>query len=149
MLSLRAATISIYPAGTQNATAQVSGTFLAAKQYSVYVTDSDGGYQATILDDQNVLPPSGYFSVRILQQALKAGAVDIYFLPDGTKLSGVTPLLSAVAPGTVSTYMNVPSGTYDIVVFPTGATHPATNPVVYTSYADLICEWPGTHTANR
>ncbi len=43
------------------------------------------------------------------------------------------PLLTAVIPGTVSSYINVPIGTYAIVIFPTGTKTPAVDPVVYTS----------------
>lgn len=33
----------------------------------------------------------------------------------------------------MSSYINVPVGTYEIVIFPTGTKLPFTNPVVYTS----------------
>jgi hypothetical protein len=77
MLSPSAATVSVYPAGTQKATAQSSGNFLAAEQYSVFVTDSGTSYQASVIADQNTAPSAGNFAVRFLQQASKAGAVDI------------------------------------------------------------------------
>jgi hypothetical protein len=53
-------------------------------------------------------------------------------VPDGSKLSGTKPLLSAVAAGTASAYINIPIGTYQVVIFPTGTPSLSFNPVVYS-----------------
>lgn len=122
LLTPQNGTAYIYPTKTTKAVATAQGQFLAGEQHSVFITDSGAGYTATILTDQVTPPPSGYFSVRILQQALTTGAVDVYLVPSTSTLAGSKPLLSNVAAGSISGYINVTAGTYTIAVTPTGNT---------------------------
>jgi len=124
------ATIKITPTGKSTALAQLSGTLEVSQQHTVYITGQGTDFQVTLLTDQSMAAPAGSFAVRFLQQAIATGAVDIYFVPDGTKIAAAKPVLSDLAPGTVTAYTNIPAGTYDLVVVPAGTT---TNP--YTSAA--------------
>ncbi len=65
-------------------------------------------------------PPAGYVSLRFLQQAAQTGAVDIYLVASNGTLAGAKPLLSDVATGTVSGYLNVQAGSYTLVIAPAG-----------------------------
>ena len=82
------ATAYVYPTGTTKSGASVDGQFLVNEQHSILIADSGKGYTASILTDQPTAAPAGYFSIRFLQQALQAGAVDIYLVPDGGTLAG-------------------------------------------------------------
>ncbi|WP_446744980.1 DUF4397 domain-containing protein [Silvibacterium acidisoli] len=132
-LSPGATTIKIVPTGKpQTTVTSVTGTFTASEQHSVYITDSNGGITAQVLTDQNAAGPGGDVSLRFLQQATGAGNLDIYLAADGSlpvvtgttalDLSKAKPLLSSEAAGSVSSYYNVPPGTYDVIVVPSGAT---------------------------
>ena len=114
------ATSYVIPVGATKPTAQADGQFLVSEQHSVLITDSGKGYTASILTDQPSAAPAGYFSIRFIQQALKAGAMDIYVVPDGAKLADAKPLFTNVAPQSVEGYTNVLAGSYTIVVTPTG-----------------------------
>jgi Domain of unknown function (DUF4397) len=129
------ATAYVYPTGTTKTGASVAGQFLVSEQHSIYITDSGKGYAASILTDQPAAAPAGYFSIRFLQQALKAGAVDIYLVPDGSTLADAKPLYTAVSPQSVEAYANVIAGSYTIVVTPTGViTTPSTStPIQFTA----------------
>lgn len=116
------ATAYVYPVGTTKATTQADGEFLVSQQHSVFITDAGKGYTASILTDQATAAPAGYFSIRFLQQAQKAGAVDIYLVPDGSKLADAKPLFTDAAPQSVEGYANVLAGSYTIVITPTGVT---------------------------
>jgi Domain of unknown function (DUF4397) len=113
-------TAYVFPTGTSKVTAQAQGNFLVSEQHSVFITDSGTGYTASILTDQPAAAPAGYFSIRFLQQALVAGAVDIYLVPNGSTLADAKPLYSNVAPQSVEGYANVLAGSYTIVITPTG-----------------------------
>lgn len=126
------ATAYVVPTKTTTASASVAGAFLVGQQHSVFITDTSGGYQATLLTDQTVNPPAGYVSLRFLQQAVHTGGVDIYLVPSNGTLAGAKPLLSDAATGTVSGYMNVQAGSYTLVIAPAGDTNPKD---VYTSEA--------------
>jgi hypothetical protein len=114
--------VSIFPVSAKTATVQTSGTFLASQQHSVYITDFNSTYQATVLTDQNTPAPAGQISVRFLQQASLSGNVDIYFVPDGSKFTDAKPVLSGLAPGSTTAYLNIPAGTFSVVVVPSGST---------------------------
>lgn len=116
------ATVYAYPVGTKTATASAVGQFLASQEHSLFLTDSGAGYTATILTDQVTTPPSGYISIRFLQQALSVGPVDVYLVPSTSTLAGSKPLLSNLAVQAVTDYIPVPAGTYTVVVTPTGIT---------------------------
>ncbi|MGA7524379.1 MAG: DUF4397 domain-containing protein [Acidobacteriaceae bacterium] len=124
------ATAYVYPTKATTATASVAGAFLVTQQHSVFITDTSTGYQATLLLDQAVLPPAGYVSLRFLQQAPRAGAVDIYLIASTGTFTGAKPLLSHVPPATVSGYVNVQAGSYTLAIAPAGDTNPND---VYTS----------------
>lgn len=113
-------TAYIYPTKTTRATATAQGNFQAGQQHSVFLTDSGASYTATILTDQVTAPPAGYFSVRVLQQALTTGPVDVYLVPGTSTLAGSKPLLSDVAAGAMAGYVNITAGTYTVVVTPAG-----------------------------
>jgi Domain of unknown function (DUF4397) len=125
-------TVNIVPTGKHNVVAQVMGTLLASQQHSVYITDQGADITATLLTDQNVAGPGGAVSLRFLQQATSTGPVDIYLVPDGTKIADAKPLFSALAPGMVTSYLNVPPGNYDVLVAVAGTVTMATT---YTSPA--------------
>jgi hypothetical protein len=127
------ATVSVDPTGKHTATASVTGSLLASEQHTLYITDSSTGYQATLLTDQNTPGPDSAVSIRFLQQAVSTGAVDVYLVPDGTKITDAKPLLTDLAPGTITAYLNIPAGTYDVVVAATGTTTGA-----YTSAATAL-----------
>jgi len=125
-----AATIKIVPAGKNTVLSQLSGTLLSRDQHTVYITGQGATIQSSLLMDANLPAPAGNFSVRFLQAAVSTGAVDIYFVPDGTKIVDAKPVLSGLAAGTVTVYTNIPVGTYDLIVVPAGTVKNA-----YTSAA--------------
>lgn len=129
-------TASVYPTGSTKATASAAGNFLVNEEHSVFITDSGTSYTATILTDQTTLPPAGDFSLRIVQQAINTGAVDVYLLSGSTALADAKPLLSAIPAQTASAYVNVPAGSYTIAVTPTGnikSAYTSTAPVTFSA----------------
>jgi hypothetical protein len=124
------AIVDIEPTGKRTVLAQMNGTFSVNQQHSVYITDQGTSFQANLLTDQNTPAPAGFVSIRFLQQASSTGAVDIYFIPDGTKIADVKPVLSSLPPGTITAYLDIPTGTYDLAIAAAGTTTGA-----YTSAA--------------
>jgi hypothetical protein len=125
--------VDVDPVGTSKATAQTSGTFLDGQQHSVFITDLSSFYRATVLTDQNIAAPSGQISVRFLHCAPLNGDVDIYFVPYGYTISDVNAVLTDLAAGTTTAYINIAAGTYTVVVVPTG-----TATALYTSNSTVF-----------
>ncbi len=109
------------------------GTLLAGHQHSILLTDNGAapnGYVVTVLEDQQVQAAGGHSAFRFLNQAPKTGAVDVYMVPSGTKLTDAVPIVTGVAVGATTGYISFPSQTVTMVITPTGLTTPK-----YTSTA--------------
>ncbi len=122
-------------AGTKQQLVTASGTFLTNAQYTVLVGNYAATLQEVILKDQNQPAPTGDISIRIIDQSVKTGAVDVYLVPSGSTLSTALPILVGVAFNANSGYINIPSGTYTLVVVPTGTKISSTTATLYTGAA--------------
>jgi hypothetical protein len=141
-----ASTITADTAGTKQVLTTATATYAASQQYTVLVGNVAANLQETVLKDQSLPAPAGQISLRVLDQETRyTGGVDVYLVPSGTELSLAAPILTNVLFGGNSGYINVPAGTYSIVLLPTGTvpvvatgTTPATTPIysgTATAYA--------------
>ncbi len=85
-----------------------------------------------VLLDQSSAAPSGEVSLRIIDQATRINNVDVYLVPDGSKITSVNPFLTNISFSTNTGYLNVPAGGYTIMLFPTGTVPTATAVPLYT-----------------
>jgi Domain of unknown function (DUF4397) len=121
-------THSAYTAGTQQQLAAIRGSFAIGGQYTVLTGNVAANLQMTVLRDQATPAPSGQTAFRFLNQATRTGAIDLYLLPSGSTLNGISPIASGLNFGSNTGYINAPSGTYSIVAFPTGSAPSAAAP---------------------
>ena len=127
--------------GTYNATADQAntrtvltgtrGTFLQNVQYTLLVGDVAGGLQSMLLTDQNAPAPSGQVLVRFIDEATRAGSLDIYLVPSGATLANSVPVAQGVTFSQIRNYISVPAGSFSIVVVPNGTTPSATTVATY------------------
>ena len=115
-------TISADHANTRTVLATAGQGMASGQQYTALVGDNLASLQETILTDQSTPAPSGEISVRLIDEATKVGAVDVYLVPSSGKLSTTALIsnLTALTFGTNTGYINIPAGTYAIAVVPTG-----------------------------
>ena len=126
-------TISADTAGSKQQLTTARGTFAASAEYTVLIGNVAADLGETILTDQSAPAPSGEISVRFLDQATRfSTGVDVYFVPAGSTIATVNPILTNVVFGTNSGYINVPIGTYTLVLLPTGTVPVATTVPIYT-----------------
>ncbi len=125
-------TISANTAGTKQTLISAKNTFANATQYTVLIGNLAANLQEVVLTDQSQPAPSGQISLRFLDEATKIGGVDIYLVPAGQKFAAVTPLLTDVIFGTNTSYISVPTGTYTLVVVPTGTIPTSATVATYT-----------------
>lgn len=117
-------TITVDATGTRKALATVTTDLRAAAQRSVYLVDKGSGFDAKLLKDQAQPPPLGEFSARFFRTADATGAVDVYYLTTGERVADAMPVVKGLAPGQNSSYVNLPDGTYRLVVTRAGHTSP-------------------------
>lgn len=124
--------------GTTQVVSAARETFLPLTQYTVLIGNADP--QQLTLKDQNQPAPSGQIALRFVGEAPRTGAVDIYLVPPRQTLTDARPVVSNVLLGTNTGYLRVPTGTYSIVMLPTGTIPSGTVAATYAgtqvSYAD-------------
>lgn len=104
-----------------------NGTLLAGHQNSILLTDNGaapGGYQVTLLEDQQIQAAQNHSAFRFLNQAPKTGPVDVYMVPSGTTLANSIPIVTALPVGSTTGYVSFTSQTVTMVITPTGETKP-------------------------
>ncbi len=104
-----------------------NGTLLAGHQHSILLTDNGaapGGYQVTILEDQQTQAAQNHSAFRFLNQAPKTGPVDVYMVPSGAKLANTIPIVTALPVGGTAGYISFTSQTVTMIITPTGETTP-------------------------
>lgn len=133
-VSINPGTYSIAAAttGTMDALATEKGTMVDGSQYTVLLGSSAAAMQELILKDQSQAAPSGQISLRLIDEASAVGALDVYLVPAGVKLSATTPLLTNLTFGNTPAYVNVPTGTYTLVLVPKGTAVTGTTVATYT-----------------
>lgn len=125
-------TITADTAGSTQALASAKQTFTGGTEYTVLVGEDGADYGETVLQDQSQPAPSGEIALRFIDQASVVGPLDIYLVPAGQKLTAVTPLLSGLIFQNTPAYINVPAGTYSLVIVPSGTLPTSTTVATYT-----------------
>ena len=125
-------TINADSAGTKQTLASAKGTFATSSQYTVLIGNISANLQQLILKDQAQAAPSGQISLRFINQATRIAAVDLYLVPAGQKFTAVTPLVTNFIFAANTGYLNIPTGTYTLVMVPTGTIPTSTTVATYT-----------------
>jgi hypothetical protein len=114
-------TIAANSTGTEQVVSAAKGTFLPATQYTVLIGgDVAANPKQVTLKDQNSPAPSGKIALRFIGEATRMGAVDVYLVHPGQTLAAAKPVVSNVTLGVNTGYLNVPAGTYTIIMLPAG-----------------------------
>ncbi len=125
-------TISADTAGSKQVLVSAKNTFVNSSQYTVLIGNVAANLQELVLKDQAQAAPSGQISLRFIDQATQIGALDIYLVPMGQKFTAVTPLITNLTFGNAPSYLNVPTGTYTLVVVPAGTVPTSMTVATYT-----------------
>jgi Domain of unknown function (DUF4397) len=125
-------TISANAAGTKQVLSTSKATFGIASQYTVLIGNSAASLQQLVLKDQSQPAPSGQIALRFIDQATRISAVDVYLVPAGQKLTSVSPVYTGLVFNVNTGYLNIPTGTYTLVMVPTGTVPTSETIATYT-----------------
>jgi hypothetical protein len=125
-------TIHADTAGSKQVLSSVKGTFASSTQYTVLLGNTVSSLQQLTLTDQSQPAPAGQIALRFLNQATRTSAVDLYLVPAGQRFTTVTPLVTGLAFGANTGYLNVPAGTYSLTTLPAGTVPFSTTIPTYT-----------------
>lgn len=138
-----AATITLTASGsTTNTTlASTAAALTAGTHHTVLITDSttaSSGYALSLLTDQNTAAATGQSSFRFINEATKAGAVDIYMVPSTSTLAKSSALVTDLAVGATPSYTSFTAQTVTLVIVATGTdVNPTTSSTTTTTVATL------------
>ncbi len=124
--------VSADTAGTKQLLVSAKNTFVNSNQYTVLVGNVSANLQELVIQDQAQAAPSGQISLRLIDQATQIGALDVYLVPMGQKFTAVTPLMTNLMFGNAPSYLNVPTGTYTLVLVPAGTVPTGTTVATFT-----------------
>jgi hypothetical protein len=113
-------TLSADKSGTRQVLAETTARLAAGKQYTTITGNGLANLQQIVLLDQNTPAPAGQIALRIVDQAPRTGAVDVYLVGNNGRPTSSSPIATNLTFGSVTAYLNVPEGTYGIDVVPTG-----------------------------
>lgn len=124
--------ITANTAGTRQVLSAAKTTFTTAGRYTVLIGNNAASLQQLILADQSQPAPPGQTALRFINQATRAGAVDIYLVPAGQKLSSVAPLVTGIAFGANTGYLNIPAAMDSLAIIPAGTIPSSTTLATYS-----------------
>jgi hypothetical protein len=127
--------IQVDTAGTHQHLVSASGNFLNNAQYTVIIGNTSNALQEVILKDQAQPAPAGQVSLRFIDQSTRAGSVDLYLVPTGSTITQVHPILTNVAFGQNTGYINFAAGAYTLIAVPAGTTPTTASGTSYTGSA--------------
>jgi hypothetical protein len=107
--------------GTRQALTRSRTAFAAGGQYTVLIGNFSDNMQQTVLQDQGKPAAPGRAALRLIHQAIRSGMVDIYLVPAGQTIAETRPVITGSSFGDNTGYLDLPAGTYALVVEPAGA----------------------------
>jgi hypothetical protein len=129
-------TLSAARSGSRQTLASGNMMLVAGRQYTAVEGNIAAGMQQTLYLDQTEPAPNRQIAVRLIDQVTRPGAVDVYLVPGTGKLAYTTPLVTNLSLGGNSGYLQLPAGTYAVVVAPAG-TSPTSSSATLLSGAQL------------
>ncbi|MBB5340049.1 DUF4397 domain-containing protein [Tunturiibacter gelidoferens] len=124
-------TIAANTAGTRQLLSISRMNFASSGQYTVLIGSTAASMQQLTLTDQSQPAPQGQIALRFLNQATRSGAVDIYLVPAGQRLTAVAPTVINIPFGANTGYLNIPAGAYSFVMLPAGTVPPNSSLAIY------------------
>ncbi len=118
--------------GTKQILASSKAIYATGGQYTILIGNVSANMQQLALKDQSQAAPAGQIALRFIDQATRIAGQDIYMVPQGQKLTALTPLYTNIAFNTNTGYLNIPVGTYTLVMVPTGTVPASDTMTTYT-----------------
>lgn len=132
-------TMTVDSAGSRQVLSSVKGAFSAGMNYTVLVGNSAANLEQLILADQGQPLQPAAPSIRLINQAALSGAVDVYLVPAGQRITSVSPVATNLAFGVHTGYLPVAAGKSTVIMLPAGTVPTGTAAAVHTGVqADYV-----------
>jgi hypothetical protein len=112
--------IVVNQSGSTTTLIQSSQDFENGTRFSYVVYGRPAAPAAVVLSDNVDLPGGSKFKVRLINTATEMGPLDLYITPQNADLATVSPVVSGIALGGSSDFVELDSGSLEVRITPQG-----------------------------
>jgi hypothetical protein len=113
--------IAVSQSGGTTTLIQSSQDFENGTRFSYVLYGRPSAPAAVLVSDNVDLPGGGRFKVRLLNTATEMGPLDLYITPQAADLATVSPVVSGIALGASSDFVELDSGSFEVRITPQGS----------------------------
>ena len=114
--------LSAHRGGTAQALVSGQTVLSASSQYTAVISNTLGNLQETVFPDENAPAPPGTLAVRVIDEAVLSGPLDVYLVPSGETLTATDLVAHELGLGAVAGYEHLPAGkAYTVFLVPSGS----------------------------
>jgi hypothetical protein len=106
--------VQVEPSGASTILIDQSPTIASGTDTTVFSLGFSTNVFPIIATDDNSAPASGKAKLRIVSGSSFLGTADVYVIAAGTDINTVSPTISSLAFGSVSSYQSVGAGSYQV-----------------------------------
>ena len=103
-----------------------------AAQYTLLLSGTAASLKPLLLKDQSTPAPANQAALRFVDQVTAPHAFDVYLVPPGTSVAAMLPILTNQTFNGNSGYLNIPAGSYRIVLYSSGTAPSTALPAAYS-----------------
>ena len=107
-------------AGTRQVLVSSTDALAAGKQYTEIIGSNLANLQQNVFLDQTTPAAAGEVAIRLINEATRSGAVDVYLVAKSSRAVNTSPVATNLNFGVNSGYISIPEGTYALDVVPAG-----------------------------
>ena len=133
--------IQVSVAGAANSIINISPVFTGTVNYTLVTYGSVEDPSNLVVPDTVVDPGAGFFNLRVVNAATASTTVDVYVTAPGADLNSAAPNAAAVAVGTISPFINLAVGNFEIRI-----TQGGTKNVIYDTQPQTFTEHTSVET---
>jgi len=106
--------LQVIPINSSTPIVNESPTLASSSNTTVIVANYAANVEGLVLSDNNTDPPSGDAQLRVVNAAPGISAADVYFVPSGSSLATIAPIITALGFESASSYETLTAGTYQV-----------------------------------
>jgi hypothetical protein len=106
--------LQVEPSGETNVLIDRTDTFSSGVNATLLTLNFSDNANSVLLSDDNSVPTSGNFKLRIINASPGLGPQDVYVVATGSGIGNIAPTFSSLASGSAAGYLTLPDGNYDI-----------------------------------
>jgi hypothetical protein len=106
--------LQVIPVNASTPIVNETVTLASSSNSTVIVANYAANVEGLVLSDNNTDPPTGDVQLRVVNAAPGISTADVYFVPSGSSLATIAPIITSLGFESASSYETLTTGTYQI-----------------------------------